>query len=184
MADALIMRLNTTDFVKGLDYFWRGTRKAVPRAVNKTARTARAKLGRDVAKDTGAKVGTVRKRIRIIRAKVGQEQAYLVPDPRRIPLIDLGARGPEPSRGRGRGVSYKLRGSRGRVRKAFIATVHRGRGVFVRVATERGPLTELHGPSVAEVFGKKVPAARKSIADTLRKNLSSELRFAFRRRAS
>lgn len=90
----------------------------------------------------------------------------------RIPLIDFGARGPEPSRGRGAGVSYSLRGGRSRRRDAFIATMPSGhRAVVVReqvrdlVRKSRGawgpnlPIRELFGPSPARVFKNKFVAA-------------------------
>jgi hypothetical protein len=95
----------------------------------------------------------------------------------RIPLIDFDARGPEPSRGRGQGVSYRLRGGRNRRRDAFIATMRSGhRGVYVRtrVLSDRNaaeqrqspgawgpnlPITELFGPSPSRVFQNKFVVA-------------------------
>jgi hypothetical protein len=121
---------------------------------------------------------------------------------KRIPLIDWDARGPYPSRGKGRGVSTSLRtsgvtaikargkalgvggstgGGRGRYPHAFIAQMRSGhRGVFQRGGTKRMPIFELFGPSIARVADKYTAAAAARGMDQLRKNLVSEFRYAMR----
>jgi hypothetical protein len=114
---------------------------------------------------------------------------------KRIPLIKFGARGPEPSRGKGRGVSYKLGGQgKQRVPNAFIATMPSGhRGVFVRAMGAHGPLQgslarlaksggrlpirELAGPSLGHVFARYRPEAQGIAAEFFDRNFARELKF-------
>jgi hypothetical protein len=66
-----------------------------------------------------------------------------------IPLIDLGATGPEPSRGQG-AVKVKLAGD---FPSAFIATMRSGhRGVFERKGSKRLPIRELRSKPIPQLF--------------------------------
>ncbi len=155
----------------------------VMRAMNRAATSARADMSRQIASDTGLKVGDVRDQIRLELATTSRLVARLTARGRRVPLIDFKARGPEPSRGRGRGVSVKLPGSKsgGRYPHAFIATMRSGhRGVFKRVGTKRLPIVELFGPSLVRVFLKFRSGVRARAIDTLKKNIESGWRFALR----
>jgi hypothetical protein len=121
--------------------------------------------------------------------------ARLISSGARIPLIDFSARGPEPSRGRGRGVSYKLAGAGGRLPHAFIATMRSGhRGVFERSpgGKRRGPkpersqlpIHEKFGPSIAVVFQHQIPVGEARRAEVLVKNVQHEIEFALSRAAA
>ena len=154
-------------------------KRAVTRSLKKSATTGRATMSKSITKDTGLKAGEVKKEIKI---KVEPTALFLRVTGARIPLVKFGARGPEPSRGRGRGVSYKLKGGRGKIPTAFLATMPSGhRGVFHRKSTARKPIRELFGPSLVHVFKKFLPSGAKSASEALVKNLRSEIAFALSR---
>lgn len=150
------------------------------RALNKTATSERAALSSAIAKDIGLKVGTVRAAIAVEKASPGNLVARVTAKGKSIPLIEFSANGPVPSRGRGRGVSYRI-GSQGRKRipNAFIATMASGhRGVFVRRGKARLPISEKFGPSIAKVFErfKALGTARRT--EVLEKNVQHEVSYA------
>lgn len=167
--------------------------QAEVRALNRALVSAEAVMSRSIAADTGLPVGAVKKAVKSRRATLHERAAQLRASLRRIPLIDFRARGPEPSRGKGAGVSYAL-GAQGRSRVpwAFIATMKSGhRGVFMRSGQSRVtsrtrtvarrprlPIRELFGPSLGRVFIKYVPLGQKAAEESLAKNLAHELRFA------
>ena len=129
------------------------------RAMNRAIASGRTAMTRDIARDTGLKVGDVKQALPIREASLTQAEAAFGAGLKRMPLIHFKARGPEPSRGKGRGVTYALTGSRNRVPNAFIATMTSGhRGVFKRIGTKRLPIVELYGPSLGHVFAKYRPA--------------------------
>lgn len=156
--------------------------QAEVRALNRAAVSVRTLLVKNIAADTGLKSGTVRERISITNATESSKVARVSVSGKRIPLIDFGARGPEPSRGRGRGVTARNPGGAGRYPHAFIATVGTGghRGVFERRTRKRLPIRELFGPSLPHVFNKFVPEAIARGEEALVKNLQSELSHALR----
>jgi hypothetical protein len=115
----------------------------------------------------------------------------------RIPLIDFGARGPEPSRGRGSGVTYRMGGAQKRLPHAFIARLasgHRGvfertQGKFMRIQKrswkkKRQAIHEKFGPSLPHVFAKLVPIGIARGVEALITNLEHEFQFAMREAAS
>ena len=160
------------------------------RALNRAIASANVAMVRVIAGDIGVKQGTVRERIRIELATPERLRARLYANAKRIPLIDLGAKGPEPSRGRGRGVTVKGAGGRRTIPNAFIATMNSGhRGVYERVAGASGrrgpapkrsqlPIRELFGPSIWKVFTKYEDVGLARGREQLIKNLQSEFRFA------
>ncbi len=143
-----------------------------------------------IAGDIGVKSSVVKDRIRVELATPERLRARLYANAKRIPLIELGAKGPEPSRGRGRGVSVKGQGGgRRTIANAFIATMRSGhRGVFERAAGASGrrgapphrsqlPIRELFGPSIWKVFTKYEHVGLERGREALIKNLQSEFRF-------
>lgn len=148
------------------------------RVLKRTGTSARAVMVQAIAQDTGLPSTRVRKEIAI--NLVGQVGVQLQVAGYRIPLIDFQARGPEPSRGRGSGVSYKLgSGGRNRAPHAFIATMRSGhRGVFVRAGRPRLGIRELRGPSMAHVFEKFLPLGAQRAEEALLTNLRSEIKYA------
>jgi hypothetical protein len=123
------------------------------------------------------------------QATIATPFARLKASLKRIPLFDFGAKGPVPSRGKGRGVTVKGK----RYPHAFIATVGSGRhtGVFQRRpgANRRGPaphrsqlpIYELFGRSIGRVFIKFRPLGHARALEALAKNIQSEFQFALSR---
>lgn len=173
--------------------------RAINRALDKTNTFA----SRSVAEDVGLTRRAIDRAIEEKRATLADPTAQLrvggYRDARgrfyrggRIPLIDLSAMGPEPSRGKGAGVSYRLRGGRGRRQDAFIATMPSGhRGVFIRsrlrLSGKRAhgawgpnlPIQELFGPSPSRVFASKFVAAAVALGEqTLADELNRQMDVA------
>lgn len=144
----------------------RKTSIALLRSLKSGTKSAHTLAGRVVAKDMGIKVGDAKDSIRLTLPTGATMTGEIAGGLKRIPLIKFGARGPEPSRGRGRGVTYRGRSGSKRIPKAFIATMPSGhRGVFVRTtsrAVRRGPppnrsalpIRELFGPSIGRILDK------------------------------
>ena len=149
------------------------------RALNRAAVSGQTAMVKAVSADTGIAAKNVKREIQIDKANRSRPMVALTIAGRRIPLIAFGARGPEPSRGRGRGVSYRLPGGRGRVPNAFIATMGSGhRGVFKRRGRKRLAIVELRGPSLPHVFEKFLPRFREAAQTSLVKSLTHEISFA------
>lgn len=196
----LILRLNIDDFARSLRRLGDQMPALSTRALNRSILSARTIMARQIAADTGLKVGRVRDRyLTVLKASHSRPVARLSASLRRVPLIEFGAKGPEPSRGKGRGVTAKLRGGSRRYPHAFIATMRSGhRGVFQRTrATNRWtptmtmaqeaaaqrdggrlPIRELRGPSIGRVFMKHLPRAQARFNEQLTKNFAHEMRFA------
>ena len=157
---------------------------AIVRALNRAIDSTKTIMLREVSGDIKVKIGDLRDKITVQRARPDLHRARLYASPKRIPLIDFGATGPEPSRGRGRGVTARLTSSRARYPNAFIATMKSGhRGVYRRgskagPSKSRLPIRELFGPSIAHVFARHEDVGLARGIEQLRKNLQSEFRFA------
>jgi hypothetical protein len=166
------------------DYPKKATR-AIVRAMNRALTSGRTLLVQRIAADTGLKSGDIKKAMTVREASSQSLEARLGLGLKRIPLIAFNARGPEPSRGRGRGVSYRLRGGSGRLPNAFIATMRSGhRGVFMRSGTfgRRGNprLEKIHekfGPSLGHVFAKYRPEGIARLKEAFATNFAHEMQF-------
>ena len=155
------------------------------RALNRAAVSGQTAMTKAISADTGIASKNVKREIRIDKASRSKPVVALTIAGRRIPLIAFQARGPEPSRGKGRGVSYRLPGGRGRIGNAFIATMPSGhRGVFRRKARKRLAIMELRGPSLPHVFEKKFDVFRATAQESLVNNLASEIGFEKSKQAS
>lgn len=155
------------------------------RATNRAIVSAETLQARFIRDDLGLKVSDVKKAMKSRKATAARPTAVLAASLKRIALIKFSARGPEPSRGRGRGVSYKLKGSRGRIESAFITTMpkHGHRGVFVRLGRpsrsnpKREAIGERFGPSIGHVFAKGRPAALAHAIERFRIEFNREAAF-------
>lgn len=182
MSSPFAMRFDMGDVLAGFDRLEAGAQTAIRRALSRTAVSVRVAMARAMSDDTGLKVGTIRDRLRVEIVDHADPVARISVSGARIPLIEFGARGPEPSRGRGRGVTARLTGGAGRYPHAFIATMRSGhRGVFQRRGTTRLPIYELRGPSLPKVFTKYIPLGLARGEEQLAKNLEHELQFALSR---
>lgn len=162
---------------------------AQARALNRSIASANVAMVRAVAADLGVKQGAVKDRVRTELATPERLRARIYANAKRLPLIEFGAKGPEPSRGRGRGVTVKSAGGRKTIPNAFIAKMKSGhRGVFQRVDGSSGrrgpaphrsqlPIRELFGPSIWQVFKKLEYIGIERGREQLIKNLQSEFRF-------
>lgn len=160
------------------------------RALNRAAVSGQAAMVKVITENLGLAAKYVKREIKIDKANRMRPVVGLTIQGRRIPLIAFGARGPEPSKGRGRGVSYGMKGGRTRIPDAFIATVGAGghRGVFKRIGASRRrgrgawspnlPIVELRGPSIPHVFERYLDKFRAAAQESLLKNLASEISFA------
>lgn len=177
MAQRLIFRFNTADPDRRITRLVQRFPNAIRRAVSRGAVSARSFLVKTIVEETGAKAGDIRKKVTIRDATLQDLRAEVSASGKPIPLIKLNARGPYPSRGRGRGVTaWKGRLYPG----AFIAVVGSGkhRGVFKRGTRKRLPIKELFGPSPADVMSKHLDAAAQVGEESMLKNLQHEYAFA------
>jgi len=141
------------------------------RALNRGINSGRTFMQREIARDTGLRVGDARAAIVMREATIAHPEAKLTASLRRIPLIDF--RATATRRG---GVRARLTGGAGHYPHAFIATMRSGhRGVFQRVDRARLPIRELHGPSLGHVFAKYRAAALARAEESFRTNLDHEL---------
>jgi hypothetical protein len=175
-------------------------KKAIPRALNKTATTARAQAAREiVSAGYGIKVGAIKKGISIRRASQSELRAIVRAAGRPIPLVNYGARQTKV------GVSVAVLHGRRTIPGAFIATMRSGhKGIFVRVGSalhrslvaagvkkaksagkKHGlPIDELFGPSIPSAFANQIvrDALEKAIRERFPQVLRQELNFAALRR--
>lgn len=154
------------------------------KALNQAAAAAKMTMAAAIAADLGAKVSVVKPFLWIQPATADRLEARVYPKGKAgIPLIKLGASGPDPSRGQGAGVSVG-----GKVYShAFIATMPGGhRGVFERAGRTYGsgsyrrlPIKELKTESIPNAFRRlrAIGAARghEALMTDLQAGLQSAL---------
>lgn len=173
------------------------------RSINRAAVSGQTAMAKAITDDTGLALKYSKRSIVLDKATHSHPVAALEIKAERIPLIAFQARGPTPSKGKGRGVSYGLKGSRNRNPNAFIAKVASSAqrlqgishtGVMMRTAKmyhpressrkSRGarglnlPIIELRGPSAAHVFEKHMDTFKAAAQESLVKNLAHEISFA------
>jgi|SRR5581483_5356549 len=128
-------------------------RQALVRSLNRAIGSGRAVMITLLKEHLGVKASALRDLLPIDPASDATPSAMVSPKKKQLGLIDLHASGPEPSRGKGRGVSYVIQGGRKVFPNAFIATMKSGhRGVFIRKGKSRLPIKELFGPALSTVF--------------------------------
>lgn len=154
-----------------------GAPAAIARAVNRAAVSARAAMLPPMSKDLGTTQALLREgkyAVRLRQASPTDPVARLSARAAGIPLIDAGAKGPEPSRGKGRGVSARGR----RFPHGFIATMKSGhRGAFERRTKKRLPIRELRTELISRVFDRYRNVGEARGLDALAKNLISEFKY-------
>lgn len=172
--------------------------KATVRAINRAIDSGRSLMVKEMAADSGLKQKDVRDAVVVKRASASNPQASIAASMKRLPLIKFNAKGPRPSRGRGRGVTYRLPGGKGRLEHAFFAVMSSGHeGIYERtpgkymkgtrdnfvVATTRGrrgrqAIHEKFGPSLGQVFKKFRALGQARALEVFQKNFDHELEFA------
>lgn len=172
--------LDTSKVDDFLDLAPKKTSLAVLRAVKRGGMAAHTAAARVVSRDIRLKVGTVKKAISLTPPNARTLTATLAAGLKRIPLIKLGAKGPIPSKGKGRGVSYRSKLGSGRLTFAFIATMESGHtGVFKRKGRTRLHIQELFGASIGRVFDIHRKQIAGKGADVAGKELSRLLDRTF-----
>jgi hypothetical protein len=157
---------------------------AIARALNKSIASGRVVMAREISRDLGVAVAPVRDKLKIWEANSERLSTQLSISGQRLPLTEFKATGPEPSRGKGRGISYRMQGQRKRLEHAFFATMKsQHHGVFRRMGSKRLKILELFGPSFPHLFIKFRPLTVARCAEQLRKNLVSEFRFVMSKTA-
>lgn len=146
------------------------------RAQNRAIQSARTQLTRDVRDDLqGLKAGTVRDRISIFSANKSHPIARLQARTQRVPLVEFGAKGPFPSRGRG---AVRLKG-RTYAHAFMMPRRSGGLGVFERPSGPRLPVIELKGPSIYQSavhhLGPAADRAKEVFAARLEHEMQREL---------
>jgi len=154
--------------------------RATVRALNRALTSGKSRMGSLIAKDMGIKAADAKAAIRVEQATLARLQVRMLASLKRLPLSKFNATGPMPSRGRGRGVSYRIGGrGRGRVENAFLAQMGSShRGVFKRTGKGRLPIIELFGPSIGRVFDQQRPAVIAEMRQVFDDRLAHELKFA------
>lgn len=182
MAQALTVHLDTRAWQQALDQLGKRAPVAIARGLNRTGTSGRTAMARAVAGDMGIKVADARDAITVGKASRESLAVRITAKGRPLPLEKFKARGTIPSRGKGQGVSYVMRGERKRIANAFRAQVGNGHtGVFRRKGRARLPVRELFGPSIAHVFGNQTPVMEKRIGETLQQNVAHEIAFELSR---
>jgi hypothetical protein len=177
---AVNVNLNTNDWKRAITALRTKAPARIVRALNRSTTSMQTVMARDVSKDLGIKVGDAKKAMTIRNATDRTLRAELRASGARLPLIAFGAKGPEPSRGKGRGVTAKMQGGRNRYPHAFIATTRSGhRGVFQRASGSgpRLPIAQLHGPSIPHVFHKHADTGLERGEEALITNLQHEFDY-------
>lgn len=171
--------LDNREVLGALNRLGSGVPRALARAVNKSAKSARTAQVKAVREDVGGlKAKDVRDAIRIEEARPDSNPAAkLTVSKRRLPLIKFG--GTQLKRA---GWRSRLKGGTKTIPGAFQARMPSGHvGVFKRRIYPGGPrlhVDELKGPSLAKSFAKTWPAnGRARYREQLPKNLAHELRF-------
>jgi len=153
------------------------------RALNKTATTGRAEISRELSKRIGIPVGKVKDKIKLHKASFTNWRSAVTLSGRRFSLLDMKAKQLKA------GVKYQQAETRQRVliRSAFTATMSSGhQGVFKRKGSDRLPISELFGPSLAGLYGGAEDLAARILRQArqrLEQNIAYQVELILKRRA-
>lgn len=199
MAELISVTINPAAWDSALAKLGRDVGTAAMRAINSTATSAKAAIVPVVAQDMNSTESATDRKVRIREATPSTLSAMLYASRGRVPLIAFRATGPNPSRGRGNGVTVTmpaLGGSSGLVTRtavnfphAFLARVPfkggRHLGVFERRlgANRRGPkpnrsqlpIWQRYGPAVSAFFEARLPIAVARATAVLPGNFAQEV---------
>lgn len=149
--------------------------KAIARALDRTVLNVRTVMVRKVAGEMRLAQKHVRDRTHTFKTN-RDRTAYITASNTQTPVILFAAKGPEPSLGKGSGVTARTR--EGRYPHGFIAKMRSGhRGVFQRVGKPRLKIRELREASVWSVWIHHGDDGQKRGEEMLPKNLAHEVQF-------
>ena len=150
--------------------------QVMSRAINKTSKSAKTQIVKELRKDINSTAKGINKAIRSTRATTSTWQSIINILDRRIPLISFKAK---PTK---KGTTYKVRVSGGRelAESAFIQTMKSGhKGVCKRKrGVKRNPIRELFGPAPGKAFEGASGIAANVTAEAyknLEKNIDSQI---------
>jgi len=148
----------------------KGFEKVITRAINKLLVKAHNEISKAIRADLPIKAGELKKKyLRRFRATYRKLYARILITGRRIPLSKLGARQLR------RGVAWGKGASRKTLPGTFMATMRSGHlGAYKRTGKARLPITELHGPSIPQVF-ENLPQFGSAFERRLVEDLANEL---------
>lgn len=165
--------------------------KALLRAMNRGLATGRSTAAKLISAEVGVSQKDIRAAMTYQEATGSRLVARLGLSNKKIPLSKFNARGPEPSKGRGRGVSWRIGAVAKRDTTLFLATMRSGhRGVFERfgpsTSKSRGawsknlPLQQKYGPSLGYILEKKRQAVEAAMMASFQKNFDREMAYRSR----
>jgi hypothetical protein len=176
----LTVTVDTTQLRRALAALGRQAPRALMRAVNRTARSARTQAVRAVSREIRLPQKDVRPMLPVIPATAQHLEATLLARGRPISLMRLGARQTK------LGVVYRGPGGRVLIPSAFIATMPGARrpSVWKRRGTPRLPIEKQLGPSVPHVVLEQgiFEAIRATAQEALEKHLAHEIEYLLSRR--
>lgn len=165
-------------FQKDLDRFTRDLQgKAIVRALNTTANSAKIEASRDI-RNAGyqLKATAIKKSITVYRATISNLKAEVVATGKGIPRIAFNAKQTA------KGVTYAIKGPRVLIPSAFVQTMKSGhRGVFKRKpGTQMGKRGQpIQNRKIVELWGPSIPTALMN--STVKLQLEQALRTRFPR---
>lgn len=163
--------------------------RALVRAMNRALASGRSVGVKGVSAEVGLQQKVVRDAMTFREATFQTLTARLGLSLKKIPLSKFNARGPEPSKGKGRGVSWRIGSVSKRGEDMFLATLRSGhRGVFSRVVnpSERKslgawsknlPIFQHHGPSLGYILDKQRQPVQKAMIESFHKNFDHEMEY-------
>jgi hypothetical protein len=150
------------------------------RALNRAGVSGKTAMKKAVAGDTGIAQRAIEKNIKVDKANKTQPAVAITISGAPIPLLNFQGRGPEPSRGKGKGATYRSpAGGRKQVLGGFITKVGKGqhRGIFIRRQKKRLPIVERKTPAMPHWFEKRLDTFKESAQESLVKNLRNDIAF-------
>ena len=153
--------------------------KAMARAINRAAESARTEAARKAREEYYIKHKDIIDTIKLRRATPGDLSAEVVSTGSVIPLTKFRVtpKSPQPKR-KAPLIARVKRGAGGPITGAFVARLSSGHvGVFNRVSKARLPIVQRYGPSVPQMLGSPTVTGwvEQKAAETLEKRLDHEI---------
>lgn len=129
--------------------------KALSRAINRAAESARTEAARKVRETYFIPHNAVLSTIKIDKASEGRLMAKVTSRGHATPLINFRVTPKQPQPRRKSPIIVRVKqGQGGSVKRAFVARMKSGHvGVFERAGKKRTPIRQLFGPPIPEMLG-------------------------------
>lgn len=153
--------------------------KAMARALNRAAESAKTEAGRKVRESYYVKSSDVSSTIKIYKASETDLNALVISRGNLMPLMKFRVTPRKPTPNRKKPIVARVkRGSGGPIKHAFVARMNSGHiGVFTRAGKQRIPINENYGPSIPEMLNSESVSAwvEQKATETLDKRLDHEI---------